>query len=139
MKEIINQKGFIMKKEYKKLFAELYQICAALNCNDQILDNLSAASREPSVPLPHKTLLPFYSDKLSIPLEAGAVLPTIDVDKLAIRFTFTDESGCNLFWSDLFIGQRHENFHIEIMRNIHRIYNECVENNIHPRLEDEAT
>ncbi len=72
-------------------------------------------------------------------VEDEVLLPTIDVDKLAIRFTFTDGSGCNLFWSNLFVGQGHENFHVEIMRNIHRVYNECVENNIHPHLEDEAT
>ena len=75
----------------------------------------------------------------AVPVEAEVVLTRIDVDKLAIRFTFADESGCNLFWSDLFVGQRYENFHVEFMRNIHRIYNECVENNIHPHLEDEAT
>lgn len=45
-----------MNEEYKRLFAELYQICGALNCNSKILDNLAAGSG--GLKLPHITLLP---------------------------------------------------------------------------------
>ena len=30
-----------MKKEYRRLLTELYQICGAMNCNSKILNNLS--------------------------------------------------------------------------------------------------
>src|SRR3990167_3529424 len=48
----------ITKKEINCLLAELYQICGALNCNAKILDNILDASK--GLPLPHKSLLPFY-------------------------------------------------------------------------------
>ena len=46
------------EKEINRLLVELYQICGALNCNAKILDNILASSK--GLPLPHKSLLPFY-------------------------------------------------------------------------------
>lgn len=61
----------------------------------------------------------------------------IEIDKYALRFTFMDGDTANLFWGDLFIGQRNEDFQAEIMKNLHRLYNECVENNLQPELEED--
>jgi len=73
-------------------------------------------------------------------VEAVVRLPKIEIDKDALRFTFINGDGTNLFWEDLFVGKRHIDFRVEVMRNLLKLYNECVENNIEPNLgEDEAT
>ena len=51
----------LIKKDAKMLFAELYQICGALGCNEKILDNLHAASI--GLKPPYKTLLPFIEEE----------------------------------------------------------------------------
>lgn len=58
-------------------------------------------------------------------LEQLVSLPSIQIDKDAIRFKFQDE-GINLFWEDLFIGQRTVNFQAELMKNIFKAYNEII-------------
>ena len=65
------------------------------------------------------------ADKLSGQFDAQVSLPSVTVDKEALRFEFED-GGTNLFWKDLFIGQRHNNFQAEIMENLFRAYNECI-------------
>jgi len=73
-------------------------------------------------------------------VEAVVRLPKIEIDKLALRFVFTNGDGANLFWRDLFMGQHHKSFQNLVMEFLQRLYNECIENNIEPNLEeDEAT
>ena len=43
-------------------------------------------------------------------------LPSIEIDKDAIRFRFADHSGTNLFWIDLF--RSHQDFQRELAENI---------------------
>jgi hypothetical protein len=63
----------------------------------------------------------------AIPLDGQApvILPSITVDSEAVRFEFED-GGVNLFWRDLFIGQRHPSFQAEVMENLFKAYNECI-------------
>ncbi len=63
---------------------------------------------------------------LEIAEETPETLPKIAMDKKALRFTFTNGDGVNLFWEDLFVGKRHSDFQVEIMRSLFRLYNECV-------------
>ncbi len=61
-------------------------------------------------------------------LDAVVMLPSIGIDKDALRFSFADGSGANLFWVNLFSPMRGQNFQDEILRNIFKAYNECVKN-----------
>jgi len=65
------------------------------------------------------------SDKLSGQFDAQVILPSVTIDKEALRFEFED-GGTNLFWKDLFIGQRHSNYQAEVMGNLFKAYNECL-------------
>ena len=58
-------------------------------------------------------------------VESRVSLPSVQIDDKAIRFEYED-GGVNLFWDDLFIGQRYPNFQAEVMRNVLRAYNECI-------------
>lgn len=67
-----------------------------------------------------------YIDKIKAnPVDLQVSLPSISIDDGAIRFEFKD-GGTNLFWEDLFVGQRYPNFQAEIMRNIHKAYIEVL-------------
>lgn len=59
-------------------------------------------------------------------LDAVVMLPGIKIDKEALRFSFADGSGVNLFWVNLFSPMRGQNFQDEILKNIFKAYNECV-------------
>lgn len=61
-------------------------------------------------------------------------LPNIEIDKEAIRFEFTDGSGVNMFWVNLFMPA--QQFHNELLMNIFRAYNECVLENLEPLIEE---
>lgn len=65
------------------------------------------------------------TDKLSGQFDAQVSLPSIQIDKDALRFEFED-GGENLFWEDLFVGQRTANFQADIMRNLFKAYNEII-------------
>lgn len=60
--------------------------------------------------------------------------PIITVDAEAIRFDF-GVTGANLFWKDLFIGQRYSSFQAEIMDCLFKAYNLCVKNAIDETIE----
>jgi len=67
-------------------------------------------------------------DKLDIivsRVELPVMLPSVTIDEKALRFDFGD-TGENLFWEDLFRGQRYSNFQDEIMKNLFKAYNQCV-------------
>ena len=51
-------------------------------------------------------------------------LPSIEIDKDAIRFRFADHSGTNLFWIDLF--RSHQDFQRELAENIFKAYTDCI-------------
>ena len=55
-------------------------------------------------------------------------IPNITLDKDALRFSFADGSGINLFWVNLFSPMKGQNFHDEILKSIFKTYNECVKN-----------
>ena len=57
--------------------------------------------------------------------------PTILIDKEAIRF-ITEDEQVNLFWYDLFTNQGHTIFHADIMRQLKRLYDECIRLNVEP-------
>ena len=59
----------------------------------------------------------------AIPMDAEVIVPSITVDSEAIRFDF-GHTGVNLFWRDLFIGQRTPSFQTEVMENLLKMYNE---------------
>jgi len=58
----------------------------------------------------------------------GIQTTNIALDKDALRFSFADGSGTNLFWVNLFSPIRGQNFQDEILKNLFKAYNECVKN-----------
>jgi len=52
--------------------------------------------------------------------------PQIAIDVEAIRFSYIDGQGVNLFFDDLFSGVRIEHWQAEVMRAIKKAYDECV-------------
>jgi hypothetical protein len=59
-------------------------------------------------------------------------LPSIEIDQEAIRFKFSDNSGTNLFWIDLFRSQ--QDFQRELAENIYKAFTDCIKQ---IRLQDE--
>lgn len=59
-------------------------------------------------------------------LDGVVRLPSIEIDKYALRFEFADGTKNNFFWDDLFVGQRVPNFQAEVMRKLHKAYIECI-------------
>ena len=60
--------------------------------------------------------------------------PKITIDRHAIRFE-NDEGGRNFFFQDLFRFPN-QDWHKEVLEEIYRFYEECVEKNIHPKKEE---
>lgn len=59
--------------------------------------------------------------------------PKIEIDAHALRFTFVNGDGANLFWNDLFAPVPHnDKFQHKVMLLLKRLYDECVINNIVP-------
>lgn len=58
----------------------------------------------------------------------GVKTTNIALDKDALRFSFSDGSGVNLFWINLFSPMPNQTFQDEILRCLFKAYNECVKN-----------
>ena len=58
--------------------------------------------------------------------------PTIEIDRLAVRFTIGDETT-NLFWRDLFTGNGM--FMQDVMDCLQLAYEECIREDILPEVE----
>lgn len=65
--------------------------------------------------------------------------PRIEIDNEGIRF-IDDNGQRNLFWCDLFApSSRSPGFHVEVMLNIRRLYEECVRGGYGPIEEPEES
>ncbi len=62
--------------------------------------------------------------------------PKIQIDKDAVRFIYP-EGQTNLFWTELFQPRPCQNFQRDVMIELKRLYDECVRQNIEPKIEED--